>query len=205
MTVLYTPLDLPALEFDREEFIKWHEAKRWANRDNINYDRKNFIAPWLVSFAYHVDYGWCNRFMKVIPNFQDILYNHLPYTDITYVNFLEQKIPCMLHQDVGSRPKDKSQEPGAYKAFMVYDDPLMYFQKGSKLEEVDDEKLWINHPNELTKWFAINNYDAYHAAELPEKPKRKIIMTIMGKLDHDKHQVILKRSLEKYKDYLIVS
>ena len=56
MTVLYTPLDLPALDFDREEFIKWHEEKRHRNRDNINYDKKDFIAPWLVSFAYHVDY-----------------------------------------------------------------------------------------------------------------------------------------------------
>lgn len=203
MTVLYTPIDLPELEFDREEFIKWHESKRWVNRDNIAYDRKNFIAPWLVSFAFHVDYGWCNRFLKVIPNFQDILYNHTPYTDITYVNFLEQKIPCMLHQDVGSRPKDKTQEPGAYKAFMVYDAPLMYFQKGKDLDNLDEEKLYINHPNHLTKWFSINNYDAFHAADLPEPGQRKIIMTILGKLDHDKHQKILQRSLEKYKDHII--
>lgn len=204
MTVLYTPLDLPSLDFDREEFIKWHETKRHRNRDNINYDKKDFIAPWLVSFAYHVDYGWCNRFMKVIPNFQDILYNHLPYTDITYVNFLEQKIPCQLHQDVGSRP-DYEDEPGAYKAFIVYDAPLMYFQKGKTKDVISEEKLYIHHPNNLTKWFAINNYDAYHAADLPAVGQRKIIMTILGKLDKKKHKEILDRSLEKYKDYLITS
>ena len=202
MTLLYTPLDLPALDFDREEFIKWHEIKRYKNKNNINYDRKDFIAPWLNSFAYHYDYGWCNRFLKVIPNFQDILYNHLPYTDITYVNFLEQKIPCQLHQDVGSRP-DREDEPGAYKAFMVYDAPLMYFQEGETKDTIKEEKLYINHPNHLTKWFAINNYDAYHAADLPAEGQRKIIMTILGKLDKEKHQLILQRSVEKYKDYLI--
>lgn len=202
MTVLYTPLDLPDLNFDREEFIKWHEVKRHRTRDNINYDKKDFIAPWMVSFAYHVNTGWCNRFLKVIPDFKDILENHLPYTDITYINFLEQKIPCQLHQDVGSRP-DREDEPGAYKAFMVYDAPLMYFQEGETKDTLSEEKLYIHHPNHLTKWFAIDNYSAYHAAELPAPGQRKIIMTILGTLDKEKHRTILERSLEKYKDYLI--
>ncbi len=195
---MYTPIDLPEMKVDRDEFIKWHESKRKRNQDNIAYSTKDFIAPWLVSFAFHKDYGWCNRFLKVIPNFQDILYNHLPYNDVVYVNFLEQKIPCQLHQDVGSRP-DKEDEPGSYKAFMVYDKPLMYFQEKRDVED----KIYINHPNHLTKWFAINNYDALHAADLPKSPDRKIIMTILGKLNKEKHQEILKRSLEKYKDYTI--
>tara|TARA_E500000178_G_scaffold343221_1_gene389652 strand:- start:1168 stop:1770 length:603 start_codon:yes stop_codon:yes gene_type:complete len=198
MVLMYTPIDLPEMVVDRDEFIKWHESKRKRNQDNIAYSTKDFIAPWLVSFAFHKDYGWCNRFLKVIPNFQDILYNHLPYNDVVYVNFLEQKIPCQLHQDVGSRP-DKEDEPGTYKAFMVYDKPLMYFQK----EKAVEDKVYIKHPNELTKWFAINNYDALHAADLPEAPDRKIIMTILGKLDVGKHHKILSRSLEKYKDYTI--
>ncbi|MBO01932.1 MAG: hypothetical protein CMG35_04765 [Candidatus Marinimicrobia bacterium] len=198
MVLMYTPIDLPEMKVDRDEFIKWHESKRKRNQDNIAYSTKDFIAPWLVSFAFHKDYGWCNRFLKVIPNFQDILYNHLPYNDVVYVNFLEQKIPCQLHQDVGSRP-DKEDEPGSYKAFMVYDKPLMYFQEKRDVED----KIYINHPNHLTKWFAINNYDALHAADLPKSPDRKIIMTILGKLNKEKHQEILKRSLEKYKDYTI--
>ena len=171
MVLMYTPIDLPEMKVDRDEFIKWHESKRKRNQDNIAYSTKDFIAPWLVSFAFHKDYGWCNRFLKVIPNFQDILYNHLPYNDVVYVNFLEQKIPCQLHQDVGSRP-DKEDEPGSYKAFMVYDKPLMYFQEKRDVED----KIYINHPNHLTKWFAINNYDALHAADLPKSPDRKIIM-----------------------------
>ena len=198
MVLMYTPIDLPEMKVDRDEFIKWHESKRKRNQDNIAYSTKDFIAPWLVSFAFHKDYGWCNRFLKVIPNFQDILYNHLPYNDVVYVNFLEQKIPCQLHQDVGSRP-DKEDEPGSYKAFMVYDKPLMYFQEKRDVED----KIYINHPNHLTKWFAINNYDALHAADLPKSPDRKIIMTILGKLNKEKHQEILTRSLEKYKDYTI--
>ena len=198
MVLMYTPIDLPEMKVDRDKFIKWHESKRKRNQDNIAYSTKDFIAPWLVSFAFHKDYGWCNRFLKVIPNFQDILYNHLPYNDVVYVNFLEQKIPCQLHQDVGSRP-DKEDEPGSYKAFMVYDKPLMYFQEKRDVED----KIYINHPNHLTKWFAINNYDALHAADLPKSPDRKIIMTILGKLNKEKHQEILKRSLEKYKDYTI--
>ena len=198
MVLMYTPIDLPAMDYNRDEFIKWHESKRKRNQDNIGYTSKDFIAPWMVSFAYHKDYGWGNRFLKVIPNFKDILHNHLPYSDITYINFLEQKIPCQLHHDVGSRPA-KEDEPGTYKAFMVYDKPLMYFQKDREVEE----KVYIKHPNELTKWFAINNYDALHAADLPKEPDRKIIMTILGKLDIEKHHKILSRSLEKYKDYTI--
>ena len=65
------------------------------------------------------------------------------------------------------------------------------------------QKLYIDHPNHLTKWFAINNYDALHASDLPTAPDRKIIMTISGTLDYEKHKVILQRSLQKYKDYII--
>ena len=195
---LYTPIDLPEMEVDRQEFITWHEANRKRNANNIGHSTKDFIAPWLVSFAYKKESGWNDSLLKVIPNLKNIVENYLPFTDITYINFLEQKIPCQLHQDVGSRP-DKEDEPGSYKAFMVYDKPLMYFQEKRDVED----KIYINHPNHLTKWFAINNYDALHAADLPKSPDRKIIMTILGKLNKEKHQEILKRSLEKYKDYTI--
>lgn len=197
MVLMYTPIDLPAMAYNREEFINWHESKRKRNQ-NLPYNDNSFIPPWMVSFAFHKDYGWCNRFLKVIPNFQHILENYIPYNDVTYVNFLEQKIHCQLHVDKGTRPA-REDEPGTYKAFMVYDKPLMYFQK----EKAVEDKVYIKHPNELTKWFAINNYDALHAADLPKPPDRKIIMTILGKLDKEKHHKILKRSLKKYKDYTI--
>jgi hypothetical protein len=194
---LYTPADLPEMKVDTNEFIKWHEANR--KRDAGGH-ADNFISPWLISFAYHKDRGWNSDFLKVIPNFQDILYNHLPFTDVTYVNFLEQKIHCQLHRDKTSQPIiDSQDQPNSYKAFMFYDKPLMYFQKERHIED----KIYIKHPNQLTRWFVINNYDALHASDLPTSPDRKIIMTISGILDIDKHREILKRSLEKYKDYII--
>ena len=198
MVLMYTPIDLPAMDVNRDEFIAWHESKRKRNKRDIGYNNLGFIPPWLVSFAYHKDFGWCNRFLKAIPNFQDIVDNHLPYTHLDRIIFLEQKIHCLLHKDVGSRP-DEEDEPGSYKAMMVYDKPLMYFQK----ELEGEDRVYIKHPNELTKWFAINNYDAHHASDLPTAPDRKIIMTIVGKLDKEKHHKILSRSLEKYKDYTI--
>ena len=194
---LYTPADLPEMKVDTNEFIKWHKANR--KRDAGGY-ADNFISPWLISFAYHKDRGWNSDFLKVIPNFQDILYNHLPFTDVTYVNFLEQKTHCQLHRDKTSQPIiDSQDQPNSYKAYMAYDEPLMYFQK----EKDVPNKLYINHPNHLTKWFAVNNYDALHASDLPTGTVRKIIMTISGTLDKEKHRVILNRSLEKYKDYVI--
>ena len=76
---------------------------------------------------------------------------------------------------------------------------FLLFQKDKDIED----RLYIKHPNNLTKWFAVNNYDALHAADLPTDPDRKIIMTISGELDIVKHREILKRSLEKFKDYII--
>jgi hypothetical protein len=58
---MYTPIDLPAMDYNRDEFIAWHESKRKRTQDNIGYTSKDFIAPWMVSFAYHKDYSWCNR------------------------------------------------------------------------------------------------------------------------------------------------
>lgn len=194
---LYTPLDLPEMIVDREEFISWHEDNR--KRDKGGH-ADNFISPWLISFAYHVDRGWNQQLLKIIPNLKYIVENELPFNTIRYINFLEQKLPCALHRDRTSQPEiDFKDQPNSYKAYMVYDEPLMYFQK----EKDVPNKIYINHPNHLTKWFAVNNYDALHASDLPTGNVRKIIMTISGELDSEKHRVILNQSLKKYKDYVI--
>ena len=210
--VLYTPLDLSELVVNRKEFLQWHEDNR--RRDQGGHSVKGFIPPWLVSFAYNQDQetrpvregcvtgpeGWNKDILNVIPNLQQVTEDDLPFSRITYINFLEQKIPCQLHKDRTSQPYIcKGNQPDSYKAFIIYDQPLMYFQK--KVSSTD--RMYINHPNHLTKWFAINNHDALHASDLPEESNRKIIMTISGTLDYDKHQIILERSLEKYKDYII--
>ena len=194
---LYTPVDLPEMVIDRNEFIEWHEANRKRDRGG---HAENFISPWLISFAFHKDRGWNKDILNVIPNLKNLVENELPFTEIVYINFLEQKIPCMLHRDKTSQPEiDFKDQPNSYKAYIVYDKPLMYFQK----EKDVPEKIYIDHPNHLTKWFAINNYDALHASDLPTAPDRKIIMTISGTLDYEKHRIILERSLQKYKDYII--
>jgi len=194
---LYTPIDLPEMIIDRQEFIKWHEANR--KRDQGGH-AENFVSPWLISFAFHIDRGWNKDIQNVIPNLKSLVENELPFSNIVYINFLEQKLPCMLHRDKTSQPEiDFKDQPNSYKAYIVYDKPLMYFQKKKDVPE----KIYIDHPNHLTKWFAINNYDALHASDLPTAPDRKIIMTISGSLDYDKHRIILERSLQKYKDYII--
>ena len=33
MVLMYTPIDLPAMEYNREEFINWHESKRKRNQN----------------------------------------------------------------------------------------------------------------------------------------------------------------------------
>jgi len=140
---LYTPIDLPAMEYNREEFINWHESERKKNKElpcDEN-ESKGFISPWMVSFAFRKKYGWNDSLLKVIPNLKNIVENYLPFTDITYINFLEQKIHCQLHKDAATRPA-KEDEPGTYKAFMVYDKPLMYFQK----EKAVEDKIYIKHP-----------------------------------------------------------
>ena len=35
MVLMYTPIDLPAMDYNRDEFIKWHESKRKRNQDRI--------------------------------------------------------------------------------------------------------------------------------------------------------------------------
>ena len=211
---LYTPIDLPEMTVDRQEFITWHEANRTRTVDNIGHNTKDFIAPWLVSFAYTQDKetrpiregcvtgpeGWNKDILNVIPNLQQITEDYLPFSRIKYISFLEQKIPCQLHRDKTSQKIiSETDQPDSYKAFIVYDKPLMYFQKDKDIED----RLYIKHPTNLTKWFAINNYDALHASDLPTAPDRKIIMTISGDLNQNVHKKILQRSFKKYKDYII--
>ena len=74
--------------------------------------------------------GWNKDILNVIPNLQQVTEDDLPFSRITYINFLEQKIPCQLHKDRTSQPYIcKENQPDSYKAFIIYDQPLMLFSK----------------------------------------------------------------------------
>lgn len=201
MKVLYSPIDLPDFQLDIEKFLKWHTNKKRRALDNIGYDKNEFRSPWLLSFAYKEELGWCDEFLSIAPDFKDII-AQAPFTKLTYINFLEQKIPCQEHQDWTSRGPETGM-PDTYKAFIFYDQPLMYMKKGRTKEQLQSEKHYIHHPLDKTRWFGLNNYDGFHAGEIPSQGIRKIIMTIKGEIDLNKHKTIIDRSIEKYKDYLI--
>ena len=54
-----------------------------------------------------------------------------------------------------------------------------------------------------TDWFVINNHIGYHGSLLLPPKFKKITMFFAGKINEEKHLELLKRSIEKYKNYVV--
>ena len=117
----------------------------------------------------------------------------LPFKQLTVSGMLYQMGEIPPHQDAYDI-HDPS-EPRRYTIYLT--DPrynTFYFSKA----ESGEDKIY---PNLVTPCFAFNNTDVWHGAVATTRPK--IILTTAGILDHDRHEALLKKSLDKYKDYAL--
>ena len=98
-----------------------------------------------------------------------------------------------LHQD--TYDTNNPTEPRRYTIYLT--DP----RYNTFYLSADDSGKNKVYPDLITPCFAFNNSDVWHGAIATDRPK--IILTTAGIIDNDKHEALIKRSLEKYKDYAV--
>lgn len=208
----YVPLDVPV--FDYPEIIKWFfencQVSKKISSDvaSPGYGNSLFntidIQPngssasskiWTVNFQ--------NDFLDLFPDFYPRLLNDLPFKSISYMKFWSSIKEIPWHRD-----QTKFIDfPGSFRISLYDENP------NSTLKLVDslpDEKS-INHSHftlprlQGTNSFVWNNLRTKHSSTF-DPAFRKILLIIDSyELDVERYHVLLNRSIEKYRDELMIS
>ena len=185
--ILFMPIDIP-FDDSLNEYIDTHEYdftfSTW-NVMKLTEQTKNYAV---AEFKDHVQ----NDIITYLNNF--------PYTEYINVKFHQAKenIATPAHVDLVHSENNKfknhlqDNEPCGYRIFVKGDTSKLYV-----INSVG-EKIYCSFPD--TSVFVIRHTDGIHGADPDEN---RIVLFLSGLIDKDKHEEILQRSKEKYKEYII--
>ena len=201
--ILFLPIDLPKLSLDRETVLEYFNLKKSSHQDWDWVNFKKFNQP--------ID----PELVKLFPNIETAL-RALPYEDYDnglHVDFREQVVYNKPHQDpIASSLVKKDLGPTAYKNLVMRDriDSFYLLPRTTNptVRQYDARPFSQFNPvfpqlPDETDWFSINNHIGYHGSVLLPPAYKKITMFFAGKINEEKHLEIIKRSIEKYKNYIV--
>jgi hypothetical protein len=210
VTVLYTPLDIKVEPFNEHNLIEWFNANKiyepdyWVFKDGRhewalaaasqpveNWQRIKPYEDWLAQKFVESDNAllhFAPGFAEAFPALIDAI-NQMPFKEIGAVGLLKQLIEIAPHTDT----HDPTQPIEPSRCMMFLTDPT---QNTFYIEGHAPVKI---HPE--YRAFAFNNMAAKHGA-LPPKGV-KILMSVVGILDHEKHAALIDQSLTKFQDWVI--
>lgn len=202
--ILYSPIDIPTPEIDSiklnnlfEKNCLLHYTKLWnfytikAENIKINNTPEGFRKNWLNRYNPEIITEWDNDFEEYFPEMISFL-NLLPFKKLTHINILKQLKDIPPHIDYDKDEQTKYDNL-CYKWLAVPGDHDSFF-----IEK--EERLFVNPPNNF-KCFVIQETKAKHGAI--KRNNNKLILSIFGIIDLEKHKSLIKRSLERFDDYVI--
>jgi hypothetical protein len=212
----YIPIDHPLPNYDKEKFFQWFEQNKADQRNHsvgwytyqprINWNCGP-LGVTQVSHMYTFDdnWHWKSEFTQGFPEIVAHI-EQLPFKKLAYVSLTQNFSAIPPHRDI--TPKFKMHEndfslavemfernePALYR-IVYYGDSSNYFFVGSP-----ENRVYTRLPAS-TGTFAMGGVNAYHGTEMSPQPK--ILAFVTGLLDEEKHQDLVARSYEKYKEYAI--
>lgn len=211
-SLAYLPIDIDIDWPDESQIVDWFHKHKLLDTDYWEYKSNRHTWAMTSTCTEPEDWHrydekmWNNRrkeginkgvlfhpsFEKTFPGIAQCI-KQLPFKQLTVSGMLYQMGEIPLHQD--AYDTNNPTEPRRYTIYLT--DPrynTFYFS-------TDDSGENKVYPNLITPCFAFNNSDVWHGAIATNRPK--IILTTAGIIDNDKHEALIKRSLEKYKDYAL--
>ena len=199
MNLLYTPIDIQTpkinedlLQFYMDKNAKLHYTGLWyywtiCAKNIYESSIEEYNANWNNRYNSKVSVEWHPNISNV-SNVKSTL-QLLPYEKITHVNILRQIKDVPLHYDVHEYENSIPNQM-CYKWLVISNSFDSFYV---------EPKQYIKLPNK-NKIFAIKESQVKHGATLSD-PK-KLIISIFG-LYNDKHNALIRKSQEKFKDYAI--
>ncbi len=208
MILTYLPIDIEIGDIDEQKLLQWfHDHKLldtnyWEYKENRHTWAMISTCTQPKDWRRYDDEMWKNRrtagandgilfhpgFEEEFPTVANCI-RQLPFKQLTVSGMLYQMGEIPVHQDAND-PHCPT-EPRRYIIYLT--DPkfnTFYFSK-----EKGSEKIYPTIDNNY-RCFAFNNGDVWHGASPTNR--EKIILTMAGIIDNEKHEALIKRSLEKF-------
>lgn len=201
----FVPLDLPYANCDSNDIKQFIDARGkrtnydWTKQINDPWNHVIIRSPSIVPKEHEIPgSGWTAEFRKKFPEVINVV-ELMPYKEINYVYILEQIIEVQPHFDVVSKNPNDFLEPATYRITLLLDDINTFYICN------DNDCKKITHPvlpKETNSWvFSNKNYK--HGSKLSSiKDARKILLAVSGKLNPTEHNLLINRSINKYREYV---
>jgi hypothetical protein len=213
MTVLYTPLDIEVEPFESHAVIDWFDANKIDEPDYWVF--KEGRHEWALAGASQPVNDWtkikpyedwlAQKFepstdaeLHFAPGFESALpqivaaIRQMPFKEIGAVGLLKQLIEIDPHTD--THDPSNPTEPSRIMMFLTEPSENTFYM-------LDQDQVKLAHIHPEYRAFAFNNNAAKHGA-LPPKDV-KILLSVVGILDHAQHQELIERSVAKFADLVI--
>lgn len=198
--IIFVPLDLPPLEFDRNELLGWFDARKARGMEEYV---KKIGYPWNVVWLKSPEHQ-PELLESPIRNLSSAL-SLLPHIEIKRIYLLEQLIEVPHHRDV-SREDRVELGPSTYRNMLINDalDSTFYYHRGTEWRGNLDTSspIFPKFPPDTT-WFAHNNFNSQHGSFMPPEGARKVILCFWGVVDSLSHLALIEKSRQKYPEYVL--
>lgn len=222
--ILWVPLDLPPVPKDLtlEKLENLYSFKPQVDNDTkaqLAQEKKHHLYVW-DSFRIHVpsdkhdqpyetqvddiEWSWTKEAREHCPNLIKYIKENLPFKKFKYITAISSKGSVPMHYDLTESISD--QEKDYYKT----NDPCFYrlvldgtmHQQSFYVYTKTMGKVYCRMPTDSPGWI-MGSYSCGHGND-EEAANQKLLLYIMGDLDLNKHQGLVARSYDRYKDYAIV-
>lgn len=201
--ILFTPLDVPKLDLDRNKVLEYFDARKTRFQD----------WRWVVIKPLR---GPLDPVLAEIFPFLEEQLRQLPWKDYDndlHIDFREAFLNNKPHQD----PITKTHNgfdlgPASYKC-MIMRDNLETFYLLPRSTNPDIVQYDQRHRSKMnpvfpklpedTNWFALNNHNGYHGAFMAPPNIKKITMFFTGAVVEDAHIRLVEESVAKYSDFVV--
>lgn len=213
MSLAYLPIDIPMPILDEKKILDWFENHKLLDTDYWEYQQSRHTWAMISTCKEPKDWRkydstmWENRrvesenhgvlfhpgFEETFPELANCI-KQLPFKQLTVSGMLYQMGEIPTHRDAVD--PHYPTEPRRYTIYLTNPEHNTFYVS----KDETSEKVLINvDPN--YSCFVFNNTDVWHGALKNDRPK--IILTTAGIIDNEKHQDLLARSLEKFKNQAI--
>jgi hypothetical protein len=213
MKLAYLPIDIPTPIVDEKKILDWFENHKLLDTDYWEYQQGRHA--WAMTSTCTPPKHWRrydsemwqnrrqigdNQGVLFHPGFEDAFpeiancIKQLPFKQLTVSGMLFQLGEIPPHQD--ETDIWNPTEPRRYSIYLTSSEHNTFYVSKTP----DSEKIFVNINPEYS-CFVFNNTDCWHGAIKNDRPK--IILTTAGILDNDKHNLLLEKSLKKFKNEAI--